>query len=96
MAPRHERMLDATRRNVARLKMLIDDLLTLQQAEGSNQQMECVDLTGLVRDVVMDVKLSAARRGFRIGVDVPASSPYRCSRTGRCSTAPSSTSSPTP
>jgi two-component system OmpR family sensor kinase len=71
MEPRHERMLDATRRNVARLKMLIDDLLTLQQAEVSNQQMESVDLIGVVRDVVMDVKLSAARRSIRIGVKSP-------------------------
>jgi signal transduction histidine kinase len=71
MEPRHERMLDATRRNVARLKMLIDDLLTLQRAEGSNQQMEPVDLPALVRDVVMDVKLTAARRSIRIGVRLP-------------------------
>jgi len=71
MEPRHERMLDATRRNVARLKMLIDDLLTLQRAEGSNQQMESVDLPALVRDVVMDVKLTAARRSIRIGVRLP-------------------------
>jgi len=71
MEPRHERMLDATRRNVTRLKLLIDDLLTLQRAEGSNQQMEPVDLPALVRDVVMDVKLTAARRSIRIGVRVP-------------------------
>jgi two-component system, OmpR family, sensor kinase len=71
MQPRHERMLDATRRNVARLKMLIDDLLTLQRAEGSNQQMEPVDLAALVRDVVMDVKITAARRSIRIGVKAP-------------------------
>ena len=72
LEPRHERMLDATRRNVARLKMLIDDLLTLQRAEGSNQQMEPVDLPALVRDVVMDVKLTAARRSIRIGVKAAA------------------------
>jgi two-component system, OmpR family, sensor kinase len=71
LEPRHERMLDATRRNVARLKMLIDDLLTLQRAEGSTQQMEPVDLSSLVRDVVMDVKITAARRGIRIGVKSP-------------------------
>ena len=38
MEPRHERMLEATRRNVARLKLLIDDLLTLSQAEGRDQR----------------------------------------------------------
>lgn len=71
LEPRHDRMLDATRRNVARLKMLIDDLLTLQRAEGSSQQMEPVDLSALVRDVVTDVKITAARRGIRIGVKCP-------------------------
>lgn len=71
MEPRHERMLDATRRNVARLKLLIDDLLTLQRAEGSHHQMEPVDLSGLVRDVAMDVKITAARREIRIGVRTP-------------------------
>ncbi|MBZ5736577.1 sensor histidine kinase [Nocardioides mangrovi] len=71
LEPRHERMLEATRRNVARLKMLIDDLLTLSQAEGRASQMEVIDLTGLVREVVMDVKITAARRGIEIGVVTP-------------------------
>jgi len=71
MEPRHERMLEATRRNVARLKLLIDDLLTLQRAEGSHQQMEPVDLSALVRDVAMDVKITAARREIRVGVRTP-------------------------
>jgi len=72
MEPRHERMLDATRRNVARLRLLIDDLLTLQRIEGSTQQMEPVDLVALIHDVVMDVKITAARRGIRIGVHATA------------------------
>ncbi|MFC7493719.1 MULTISPECIES: sensor histidine kinase [unclassified Nocardioides] len=71
MEPRHERILDATRRNVARLKLLIDDLLMLQRAEGSTQQMEPVDVPALVRDAVMDVKITAARRGIRIGLRTP-------------------------
>lgn len=71
LEPRHQRMLEATRRNVARLKMLIDDLLTLSQAEGRTSQKEPVDITPLVRDVVMDVKITAARRGISIVVDAP-------------------------
>lgn len=71
MEPRHERMLDATRRNVSRLKLLIDDLLTLQRAEGSHHQMESVDLSALVRDVAMDVKITAARREIILGVRTP-------------------------
>lgn len=71
MEPRHERMLDATRRNVARLKLLIDDLLTLQRAEVSHHQMEPVDLAALVREVLMDVKITAARREIRVGVRTP-------------------------
>lgn len=71
LEPRHERMLDATRRNVTRLTMLIDDLLTLQHAEGSSQQMESIDLSVLVREVAMDVKIAAARRDIRIGVRCP-------------------------
>ncbi len=34
MSPRHERILEASRRNVARLKALIDDLLTLSKASA--------------------------------------------------------------
>ena len=71
MEPRHERMLEATRRNVARLKLLIDDLLTLSQAEARAHQTELIDLIGLVREVVMDVKITAARRGIDIVVVTP-------------------------
>ena len=34
MAPHHEKMMEATRRNVSRLRLLIDDLLTLSRAES--------------------------------------------------------------
>ena len=73
MEPRHERMLDATRRNVARLRLLIDDLLTLQRVEGSAQHPEPVDLSALIREVAMDVKITAARRGIQVGVHTPES-----------------------
>lgn len=71
MQPRHERMLEATRRNVTRLKMLIDDLLALSKAEGRDSVMEPVDLALLVREVVTDVRITAARRSIRIEVATP-------------------------
>ncbi|MFC4783763.1 sensor histidine kinase [Nocardioides sp. MAHUQ-72] len=69
--PRHERMLDATRRNVSRLKQLIDDLLTLSRAEARPPEMECVDVVAVVRDAVTDVRITAARRGVKVRVEVP-------------------------
>ena len=40
MEPRHEKMLAASRRNVSRLRLLIDDLLTLSKAEARATEME--------------------------------------------------------
>jgi signal transduction histidine kinase len=71
MQPRHERMLEATRRNVTRLKLLIDDLLALSKAEGRDSIMEPIDLALLVREVVTDVRITAARRSIRIEVATP-------------------------
>lgn len=71
MQPRHERMLEATRRNVARLKQLIDDLLALSKAEGRQSEMVPIDLGLLVREVVTDVRITAARRGIHVHVDTP-------------------------
>ncbi|MBB6629198.1 HAMP domain-containing protein [Nocardioides sp. KIGAM211] len=71
MAPRHERMLEATRRNVTRLKTLIDDLLTLSKAEARGTDLEQVDVVALVRDAVTDVRITAARRGIQVEVAVP-------------------------
>ena len=71
MQPRHERMLEATRRNVARLKQLIDDLLALSQGRGRATDMEPIDLGLLVREAVTDVRITAARRGIHIEVTAP-------------------------
>ena len=71
LEPRHERMLEATRRNVDRLKALIDDLLALSRAEGRSSVMEPVDLGLLLREVVTDVRITAARRGIRLAVATP-------------------------
>lgn len=71
MQPRHERMLEATRRNVTRLKQLIDDLLALSKAEGRSSEMEPIDLGLLLREVATDVRITAARRGIHVRVDTP-------------------------
>jgi two-component system OmpR family sensor kinase len=71
MQPRHERMLEATRRNVSRLKELIDDLLALSKAEGRTTDMETIDLAQLLREVVTDVRITAARRGIHVEVSTP-------------------------
>jgi two-component system OmpR family sensor kinase len=71
LQPRHERMLEATRRNVSRLKQLIDDLLALSRAEGRTSNREPIDLALLVREAVTDVRITAARRGIHVRVDTP-------------------------
>ncbi|MCW2775977.1 MAG: ATP-binding region, ATPase domain protein [Nocardioides sp.] len=71
MQPRHERMLEATRRNVARLKQLIDDLLALSKAESRTTDMDTIDLALLVREVVTDIRITAARRGIHVEVTAP-------------------------
>lgn len=71
MAPRHERMLEATRRNVSRLRALIDDLLTLSKAENRSTDLEAVDVSQVVRDAVTDVRITAAGRGIEVSVTAP-------------------------
>lgn len=71
MGPRHERMLEATRRNVSRLRALIDDLLTLSKAENRTTDLEAVDLIQVVRDAVTDVRITAAGRGIDVAVTAP-------------------------
>jgi signal transduction histidine kinase len=71
MSPRHERMLEATRRNVARLRALIDDLLTLSKAENRATDLEAVDISQVMRDAVTDVRITAAGRGIDLVVTAP-------------------------
>jgi signal transduction histidine kinase len=66
LEPHHERMLVAIRRNVARLRLLIDDLLTLSRAEARATDTEAVNLVDLVGDAVTDVRITASGRGIRI------------------------------
>ena len=71
IGPRHERMLDATRRNVVRLRELIDDLLALSTAENRPTDLEPSDLTTVVADAVADGRMSAARRGITLVLTTP-------------------------
>lgn len=64
-------MLEATRRNVERLKELIDDLLALSKAEKRATDLEPADVRTLLRDAVTDVRITAAGRGVRIEVSAP-------------------------
>jgi two-component system OmpR family sensor kinase len=68
LEPRHERMLEATRRNVVRLRTLIDDLLALSKAENRPTEVEPSNATEMVADAVTDVRMTAARRGITIEV----------------------------
>ncbi|MBS42230.1 MAG: hypothetical protein CMH83_03435 [Nocardioides sp.] len=69
--PRHERMLEATRRNVTRLRALIDDLLALSKAEHRVTELEPADAGVLVSDAVTDVRMTAARRGITVELTAP-------------------------
>lgn len=72
LQPRHERMLDASRRNVTRLKALIDDLLALSKAENRSTTLEASDVVPMVRDAVTDVQITAARRGIKVEISAPS------------------------
>lgn len=64
-------MLEVTRRNVQRLRELIEDLLTLDRAEHSGTAMERVDLCTAVRNATTDLELNAANRGIVIRGSCP-------------------------
>ncbi|MCW2813829.1 MAG: ATP-binding region, ATPase domain protein [Nocardioides sp.] len=81
LQPRHERMLEATRRNVVRLRALIDDLLALSKAETRPSELEPSDVTQMVTDAVTDVRMTAARRGITVEVTAPSEPmPVVCDR----------------
>ncbi|MGA8257157.1 MAG: HAMP domain-containing sensor histidine kinase [Nocardioides sp.] len=68
LEPRHERILDATRRNVVRLRTLIDDLLALSKAEQLAAQMEPSDVSAILTDAAVDVRMTAARRSISVAI----------------------------
>lgn len=71
LEPRHDRMLEATRRNVTRLRALIDDLLALSKAEQRASDLEPADINEMVLDAVTDIRMTAARRGISVDVIAP-------------------------
>jgi signal transduction histidine kinase len=69
--PEQSHMLEVTRRNVQRLRELIEDLLTLDSAEHSGTSMEQVDLRDVIRNATADLQLSAANSGIAIETHCP-------------------------
>lgn len=71
--PQHRRLLGVVRRNVDRLRVLIEDLLTLSRIESGafRSTMQAVDLAELVTASVDDVRPQAAHAGVELSVDVP-------------------------
>lgn len=67
----HQRMIDASRRNVDRLSALINDLLTLSRAENRSTDLEQVDLRVLVRDAVEDLRMASGRREVVLTKQLP-------------------------
>ncbi len=66
-----DNMLAVTKRNVVRLRELIEDLLTLSQAENRETEFQTVDLRQIVRDVMSDLRFAAAGREVRLEASTP-------------------------
>ncbi|MGH3360980.1 MAG: ATP-binding protein [Nocardioides sp.] len=71
LKPHHDKMLDAARRNVDRLRLIIDDLLTLSRTEATTTDLTEIDLPPVLRDAVTDMRMTASRRDIRICDSVP-------------------------
>jgi signal transduction histidine kinase len=67
----HQRMIDASRRNVGRLTSLIDDLLTLSRAESRSTDLEQHDLGVLLAEAVDDLRMTATYRDVSIEKVLP-------------------------
>lgn len=68
LSSRHQKMMDASQRNVARLRTLIEDLLTLSRSESKVPAQEVINGKELVGEVADDLRVTAARRGIKISV----------------------------
>jgi signal transduction histidine kinase len=68
LTPAQHSMLDVVKRNVRRLRNLIEDLLTLSMVESDTfrTSFDALDLSHLTSDVVHDVSAIAARAGVRV------------------------------
>lgn len=73
LTPEQGAMLGVVRRNVDRLRLLIEDLLTLSrvEAEAFRTSFDVVDLSALTADVVHDVAEIAARSDVRVRSSTP-------------------------
>lgn len=65
-------MLAVTRRNVARLRALIEDLLTLNRAEHNGTTLELIDIAAVVAAAVGDMGFNAANRDVSVELTKPA------------------------
>jgi two-component system OmpR family sensor kinase len=76
IGPEQRGMLGVVKRNVARLRSLIEDLLTLSSVESDafRTSFELVDMTPLTSDVVRDVAEIAARARVRVRESSPGGS----------------------
>ncbi len=75
MPDRHQKMYDATRRNVDRLMGLVNDLLTLSRVESRATDLEQVDVLHLLQDCVADLRATAERRGIDVVLSTGAAGP---------------------
>ena len=64
-------MWEAVNRNVNRLSLLIEDLLTLSKVETRGTELTELDLRDVVLEVVTDLKVVAARREVDVDVEFP-------------------------
>lgn len=71
LAPGEAGMIDAVKRNVVRLRDLIEDLLALSRAESRDTNLEQIDLVVMLRDVVSDQRMPATHRGIQIDLATP-------------------------
>jgi signal transduction histidine kinase len=68
LGPQQRSMLEVVKRNVQRLRTLIEDLLTLSRAESEpfRTSFDVLDLTHLTSDVAFDLQAMATGRGITI------------------------------
>ncbi|WP_067437205.1 sensor histidine kinase [Nocardioides jensenii] len=69
--PGTERMWEIVERNVGRLGVLVEDLLTLANVESHHTTLTEIDLRDVVDDVAADLRIAAANRGITMVVDLP-------------------------
>lgn len=62
---------DIVDRNVDRLGLLVEDLLTLANVESRHTTLVEIDVRELVEDVAADLRIAAANRGITMTVDLP-------------------------